>query len=527
MRRRFRLRISGIELPFGRSQCLRHVLLLIWLANVIGCAVNPVTGVREISLLSTGNEIAMGENDYGPMQQLGGGLYEVDDRVARYVEAVGQRVAAHSDRALPYEFVVVNDSTPNAWALPGGKIGIHRGLLVELDNGAELAAILAHEIVHAAAKHSANQIQRELLMGLFGLGVEYAVNDSEHAREIVAATQLGRFLASRKFDRDEEREADYYGIKYMHSAGYDTSAAVSLQEKFVEIDEERRIGLIAGFFATHPPSDERVANNRAALLAYPPGGDLAEASFQAHMRTLFADREAYDLADRARENMHISTSNALRFIDQAIDLQPQESLFHGIRGDILASQGKHQDAVMSYAVAINRNADYFAYYLGRGLSFDALGLQVRARDDLLRSNRLFQTPIASYRLGGYALASGDRSEAKRQFEFASQAEGELGQAALSAFLQLDVEDKPWKYLDVEPLFEDGQVAVEVTNSSGYALREIVVEVRAEINGEDISRRLRIDQLDTGYYDVVYSSIQYRSDDDVRVRTRVLSAAVGE
>ena len=111
----------------------------------------------------------------------------------------------------------------------------------------------------------------------------------------------------------------------MHSAGYETSAAVSLQEKFVEIDEDRRIGWITGFFATHPPSDERVENNRAALLVYPPGGDLAEASFQVHMRTLFADREAYDLADRARESMHISTSNALRFIDQAIELQPQES----------------------------------------------------------------------------------------------------------------------------------------------------------------------------------------------------------
>ena len=140
---------------------------------------------------------------------------------------------------------------------------------------------------------------------------------------------------------------------------------------------------------------------------------------------------------------------------------------------------------------------------------------------------MFQTPIASYRLGGYALASGDRSEAKRQFEFASQAEGELGQAALSAFLQLDVEDEPWKYLDVEPLFEDGRVAIEVTNSSGYALREIVIEVRAEINGEDISRRLRIDQLDPGYYDIAYSSIYYRSDDDVSVRTSVRSAALEE
>lgn len=504
----------------------RFVFFLLCLTSAIGCAVNPVTGVRELSLLSTANEIGMGESQYGSLQQIGGGLYEVDDRVAKYVAAVGQRVAAHSDRTLPYEFVVVNDSTPNAWALPGGKIGIHRGLLVELDNGAELAAILAHEIVHAAAKHSANQIQRELLMDLFGLGVEYAVNDSKHAREIVAATNLGRFLASRKFDRDEEREADYHGIKYMHKAGYDTAAAVALQEMFVEMEADRRSGWLEGFITTHPPSNERVVNNRAALLEYPPGGDLAKASFHVHMQTLFADRIAYDLADQARESMRISTSNALRFIDQAIDRQPRESLFYGIRGDILATQGRHQDAVQSYTAAIDRNAGYFAHYLGRGLSFDALGFNTRARNDLRQSNRLYQTPLASYKLGDYALAERDRSEAKRQFEFASQDTGELGREALRAFVQLDVEDAPWKYLETEPLFEEGQIRVEVSNSSGYTLRNIVVQVSAEINGKVVTRSLGVDYLETGYYDLLSSTIYYRSEDEVKVRTRVVSATLG-
>ena len=465
----------------------------------------------------------MGSSQYGAFQQVGGGLYVVDDRVASYVAAVGQRVATHSDRVLPYEFVVVNDSTPNAWALPGGKIGIHRGLLVELDNGAELAAILAHEIVHAAAKHSANQIQRELLMGLFGLGVEIAVDDSKHAREIVAATNIGGFLASRKFNRDGEREADYHGIKYMYRAGYDTAAAVSLQEKFVAMRADGGKNWLNGFTATHPPSPERVRNNQAALLTYPPGGDLAETSFQVHMRTLFADHKAYELADRARESMRTSTSNALRLIDQAIDQQPQESLFYGIRGDILATEGRHQDARRSYNAAIDRNPDYFAPYLGRGLSFDALGYTDRAQDDLRRSNRLFQTPYASYKLGSYALADGNREEAKRQFEFASQAEGELGNAAQRKFMQLDVEDAPWEYLEAEPFFEDGQVVVEVSNSSGYALENIVVHVRAEINGEVVSRRLRLNQLDTGYYDILESTIFYRSEDDVKVQVRVVAA----
>ena len=85
-----------------------------------------------------------------------GGAYVVDPELNRYVREVGARLARASDRALPYEFVVLNNSTPNAWALPGGKIAVNRGLLVELDNEAELAAVLGHEIVHAAARHGAN-----------------------------------------------------------------------------------------------------------------------------------------------------------------------------------------------------------------------------------------------------------------------------------------------------------------------------------------------------------------------------------
>ena len=435
------MRNDALSRQLRRRHYTHFVLLVICLTTVVGCAVNPVSGIREVSLLSIADEIALGESQYGQVQQMVGGLYEVDDLPTKYVKAVGQRLVVHSDRKLPYEFVVVNESTPNAWALPGGKIGIHRGLLVELENGAELAAILAHEIVHAAAKHGVNEIQRELLMELLSLGVESAVDDSKHERAIVAASNVGRYLASRKFDRDEEREADYFGIKYLHKAGYDTAAAVSLQEKFVAMNADRRVSWLGGLFATHPPSEERVVNNRAALLEYPPGGDLAQASFQVHMRSLFDDREAYDLADQARESMRTSTSNALHFIDQAIDLQPRESLFHGIRGDILASQGKHSEAVLSYTVAIHRNADYFAHYLGRGLSFDALDDSGRARDDFRQSNRLYQTPIASYKLGGFALVEGDISEAKRHFEIASQDEGEIGKAALRALTQLALVDE--------------------------------------------------------------------------------------
>ena len=509
-----------------RKRLARIVPALVGFVLAAGCAVNPVTGQRELSLLTTADEIAIGQDQYRPLQQASGGEYKVDPDVAEYVASVGERVAAVSDRALPYEFVVVNDGTPNAWALPGGKIGIHRGLLVELENEAELAAVLGHEVVHAAAKHSANQMQRNLLFGLAGMGVALATADSKHARTIVGATQVGLGLAGRKYGRDDERESDYYGMKYMHAAGYDTSSSVTLQEKFVALSKGRQSSWLEGLLASHPPSPERVANNRAALAEFPPGGDVGAGRYRAHIATMLEDRRAYELADEARKNNGQNTVRALQLIDQAIDQQPREALFHGIRGDILATLNRHGDAVRAYAAAIQRDPDYYGHYLGRGLSRDTLGQWRLARGDLARSNSLLPTPFVTYKLGGYALADGQRVEAKRLFETASQASGDLGTAAREAYARLDIEDAPGKYVEAEPFFEDGQVIVEVSNGSGYAIANIVVRVHVEINGESAYRRLNLNRLDSGYYDVLESGIHYRADDDVNAETRVLEAAPG-
>src|SRR5690606_41279677 len=97
-----------------------------------------------------------------------------------YIQRVGQKLAAVSDQPeLPYEFVIINSSIPNAWALPSGKIAINRGLLTALKDEAQLAAVLGHEVVHAAARHSAQRLQHGLILnaGLAGLGIMVADND--------------------------------------------------------------------------------------------------------------------------------------------------------------------------------------------------------------------------------------------------------------------------------------------------------------------------------------------------------------
>ena len=141
------------------------VLMLLSLA---ACQVNPVTGERHFQVYGAEWENQVGTSMYQPMKQSQGGDYVMDPELTAYVQQVGNRIARHArrDSELEFEFSVLNDSTPNAWALPGGKIVINRGLLTELGSEAELAAVLAHEIVHADAAHGARQQSSGMLAQL-------------------------------------------------------------------------------------------------------------------------------------------------------------------------------------------------------------------------------------------------------------------------------------------------------------------------------------------------------------------------
>jgi predicted Zn-dependent protease len=456
-------------------------LALAWLL-LAGCVYNPVTGQRELGFVSTAQQISIGEQQYLPAQQMQGGRFRVDPELTEYVQQVGQRVAAHSVIDLPYEFVVLNSSVPNAWALPGGKLAINRGLLTELSNEAELAAVLGHEITHAAARHGAKSIERSVVSQAALLAVAVGASDTEYVGTALGAAQLAAGLINQKYGRDAEREADFYGTRFIAKAGYDPYAAVSLQETFVRLSEGRNPSWAEGLFSSHPPSAERVANNRGLVEELRAegftGGEFGADTYQAALRSLRQDQDAYAAADQARKAMaEHRLDDAEALIERAVEAQGREAAFHGLRGDLRLRQKRFGDALINYDRAIERDDGYFAYYLGRGIARGQQGEREQADADLRRSVELLPTAVAYHELGTLAEARGDVDSALGYYQTASQSDSQAGRAAELRLLRLDLPLHPERYVAVQ-LSRDsgGRLVLQVSNLSPATLAQVDVHI---------------------------------------------------
>ncbi|MFM1895292.1 MAG: hypothetical protein RLZZ385_366 [Pseudomonadota bacterium] len=466
---------------------IRLWLFALLLGSLVACTTNPVTGRSELSLMSEQQELAIGNEQYRPAQQSQGGVLNIDPGLSAYVNEVGQRLVRVSDRPLPYEFVVLNNSVPNAWALPGGKIAVNRGLLTALDSEAALAAVLGHEIVHAAARHSARAATRSMVLQGALIAGAIATSDNEYSGLIVGGAALGSELISRRYGRDAERESDFYGIQYMVRAGYDPNGAVQLMETFVGLAEGRDPSWLDGLFASHPPSRERLDSVRAQVAAMDLSGlqlEMGSERYQQQLAFLREAEPAYALLDDAHEAIRDDDlETAMDKLQQANTLLPQEARFDGLRGDILLTQRRYREAIEAYDVALGKNADYFDYYLGRGLANARLGNRTEARADLQRSVDLLPTAPAMLELGNLALSDNDRATAKNYFQSAAAAQGPIGEQAVAAFLRLDLPDNPGAYLTVQALTDQrNQILAAITNNTPLAVGPVSVEFHAVISG---------------------------------------------
>ena len=443
------------------------------------CGTNPVTKKKEFQFVSESQEISIGKQNYSPARQSQGGDYVIDPELTAYVQSVGNRLAKVSDRPeLPFEFVVLNESVPNAWAMPGGKIAFNRGLLYELNSEAELAAVLGHEITHATARHGAKSMERGIFMQGAMIAVGIASQNSNYGNMLVGASQLGAQLATSKYGRDAENEADHYGMNYMKKAGYDPTAAVTLQETFVRLSAGKQSNFIEGLFASHPPSPERVELNKASLIRLGAGGDWGKEVYAQKVAKLKATQPAYKAYDDGVKALGKNdTATALADAKKAIALEPREARFQELLGDI-AMQKKHpQDAIPYYAKAIQLQPDYFKPHIQTGVALFNLGRKAEAEPYLKRANELLPTAPGHALLGQIAEERGDIDGALQHYQVASESQSDIGKEAYSHAVKIDLPRNPAKYIQSGAIVDNaGNVFAAVQNDTNLPVGRVQVRV---------------------------------------------------
>lgn len=321
----------------------RRVLVLSLLLASSACVRNPVSGHRQLSLLSQKDEIALGQQSAKEVEQTIGVVK--DAALNQYVSSVGMSMARHSERPdLPWSFQVVDDPSVNAFALPGGPIFATRGLLASVNSEAELAGVLGHEIGHVTARHTAAQVTRTELAQL-GLGVGAVISPTVAQYGQIAAA--GMQLLFLKYSRGDESQADELGFRYMRQAGYDPRKMADLFVTLQRVSEaEGGEGKLPTWLSTHPDPGDRLekARERVAQLK---GVDFSqlkvnEAGYLSHLQGLVYGENPRQGFFRGSLFLHPDLRFQLQFPEGwKTQNQPQS----------VAAQSPQQDAVVGLAPA--------------------------------------------------------------------------------------------------------------------------------------------------------------------------------
>ena len=241
-----------------------------------GCSTNPLTGKRSLMLLSEAEEVQLGQQAAPETAGELGGPYG-DPVIKAYVQGVGRKVAAEALKVsydYPYTFDVLDTDMVNAFALPGGPVFVTRGLLFEMQDESQLAGVLAHEVTHVAAQHSAQRISKavgaEFILSVLkaAAGKGESADGGESTAGNIAKIAAG--LISLKYSRDDETEADLYGVGFMVRAGYQPTGMVRVMEMFERMEQEAGSGG-SEFLRTHPNPKNRAGAIREAIDEKHPG----------------------------------------------------------------------------------------------------------------------------------------------------------------------------------------------------------------------------------------------------------------
>jgi len=367
---------SGLNQPHHHGVTRRRFMWLTGMSSVgiaAGCATNPVTGKSQFMTVSEQEEIQIDRqyspmqfsDDYGPVQ---------DADLNAYVNGVGRSMAARSHRPhMPFSFRVVNATYINAYAFPGGSIACTRGILLNLDNEAELAALLGHETGHVNARHTAEQMSKgqltNIVVGGLSIIADVAAPGMGQVASALGGFGAGAFLAS--YSRDNERQADALGTEYMVQSGYSPEGMVGLMEMLNSLNKSKPSS-IEVMFATHPMSEER----------YQTAVRAARTTF-AESRNLPLNRERY-----------MDTTARLRATKGAIEEMQ--------KGDKAMGQKNFSQAETHYQAALKQAPDDYAGLVSMAKCLLMQKKPAEGARYARRAQAVFPQEAQGHHLGGFA-----------------------------------------------------------------------------------------------------------------------------
>lgn len=260
----------------------RIFIAIVLLTSLAACATNPVSGKKELALVSESQEIDIGRQSAAAAEsELG---LVADQQLQDYVKSVGMPLANASERtALPWSFHIVDDPTPNAFAAPGGFIFLTRGLLVLMVNEAEMATVLGHEIGHVTARHSVKRMSQQQLAQI-GVGVGSMISPTLGEFGGIATSGLQVLFLS--YGRDDERQADDLGYGYALAQNYDVREMVNVFSSLQHSAQLAGRSPLPDWQSSHPNPAERIVRIEKKLETLPstsPARRIGEDDYLSHI----------------------------------------------------------------------------------------------------------------------------------------------------------------------------------------------------------------------------------------------------
>jgi predicted Zn-dependent protease len=310
------------------------------------------------------------------------------------------------------------------------------------------------------------------------VAIGLSTQNSNYQNLIVGASQLGAQMATMKYGRDAESEADHYGMNYMKKAGYDPTAAVTLQETFVRLSQGKQSNFIEGLFASHPPSQERVEANKASLTRLGAGGDWGKEIYAEKVAKLKATQPAYKAYDDGVKALAKNdTATATKLAQEAIKIEPREARFQELLGDIEMQKKKPQEAIPYYAKAIQMQPDYFKPHIQTGIALFNMGKKAEAEPYLKRANELLPTAPGHALLGEIAEGRGETDVALQHYQMAASSDSEIGKQAGEHMVRLDLPHNPSKYIESGAQADSaGNLYAVVQNDTSLPIGRVQVRV---------------------------------------------------